>query len=82
MLINVSNPKVAVFVVTFFLQFVSPSTNAALQMSILGAVYAGVSLSYLAGVAIVAGRVRLYLFDTPRAGGLVQYASGGMLIGV
>jgi len=80
-LINVSNPKVAVFVVTFFPQFVPPSANATIQMSILGAVYAGLSLSYLAGVAVVAGRVRPYLFDTPRAGRLVQYASGSVLIG-
>lgn len=80
-LINVSNPKVAVFVVTFFPQFVPPSANATIQMSILGAVYAGLSLSYLAGVAVVAGRVRPYLFDTPRAGRLVQYPSGSVLIG-
>ena len=79
--INVSNPQVAVFVLAFFPQFVPPSTTAPLQLSLLGVVYAGLSLLYLAGVALFASRVRHFLLDSARTQRLVRYASGSVLIG-
>ena len=79
--INVSNPQVAVFVLAFFPQFVPPSTTAPLQLSLLGVVYAGLSLLYLAGVALFASRVRQFLLDSARTQRLVRYASGSVLIG-
>lgn len=57
-IINVSNPKVAIFVLAFFPQFIPPTANATLQMSILGLLYAGLSLLYLSGVALLAGWAR------------------------
>ncbi|PSQ36036.1 LysE family translocator [Halobacteriales archaeon SW_10_66_29] len=79
--INVSNPQVAVFVLAFFPQFVPPSANAPLQLSLLGVVYAGLSLLYLAGVALFASRARQFLLDSARTQRLVRYASGSVLIG-
>ena len=80
-LINVSNPQVAVFVLAFFPQFVPPSVNATLQLSILGVVYATLSLLYLAGIALFASRVRHHLLGSTLACRIVQFASGNVLIG-
>ena len=80
-LINVSNPQVAVFVLAFFPQFVPPSANATLQLSILGVVYATLSLLYLAGIALFASRVRHHLLGSTLACRIVQFASGNVLIG-
>jgi len=79
--INVTNPKVAVFVLAFFPQFVPASANAPLQMSILGVLYATLSLLYLAGVALFAGRLRSRLLDSSRIQRALRYLSGSVLIG-
>lgn len=79
--VNVTNPKVALFVLAFFPQFVPASANAPVQMSILGVVYAGLSLLYLAGVALFAGRVRGALLESSRTRRALQYLSGSVLIG-
>lgn len=79
--VNVSNPKVAVFVLAFFPQFVPPTSNATVQMSVLGLLYAGLSLLYLCGVALLAGHVRHLLLDSALPRRIVQYASGSVLVG-
>jgi len=79
--VNVTNPKVAVFVLAFFPQFVPASANAPLQMAVLGVVYAGLSLVYLAGVAFFAGRVRGALLESARARRALRYLSGSVLVG-
>ena len=79
--INVTNPQVAVFVLAFFPQFVPPTADAALQLSVLGAVYAGLSFLYLAGVALFAGRVRHLVLESATGRRVVRYASGSVLIG-
>lgn len=79
--INVTNPKVAVFVLAFFPQFVPAAADAPVRMAILGLVYAGLSLCYLAGVALFAGRVRHLLLDSGRTRRAIQYLSGSVLIG-
>jgi len=79
--VNVTNPKVAVFVLAFFPQFVPASANATAQMSVLGVVYAGLSLAYLTGVALFAGRVRGRLLDSGRTRRALQYLSGSVLLG-
>lgn len=79
--INVSNPKVAVFVLAFFPQFVPPTANAPVQMSILGLVYAGLSLLYLGCVALFASRFRRTLRDSTLARRVVRFASGSVLVG-
>lgn len=79
--INVSNPQVAMFVIAFFPQFVPPTTNATLQLSILGLVYAGLSLLYLVVIALFAGRVRHLLLESTLTRRVVRYASGSVLVG-
>lgn len=80
--INVSNPQVALFVLAFFPQFVPPTTNAPLQLSLLGLVYAGISLLYLAVVALFASQVRHLLLDSTITRRVVRYASGSVLAGL
>ncbi|MFC7186439.1 LysE family translocator [Halorubrum yunnanense] len=79
--INVTNPQVAVFVLAFFPQFVPATADATLQLSVLGVVYAGLSLLYLVGVALFADRVRHLLLDSMAGRRAVRYASGSVLVG-
>ena len=78
--INVTNPKVAVFVLAFFPQFVPAGANATLDLSVLGAVYATMSLLYLGAVAVFAGRIRHLVDGSTRARRAVEYVSGGVLV--
>ena len=50
-------------------------------MAVLGVVYAGLSLVYLAGVALFAGRVRGVLLGSARVRRALRYLSGSVLIG-
>lgn len=77
--VNVSNPKVALFVLVVFPQFVPADATAA--MSLLGVVYAALSFAYLGGVALFAGRVRGPLLESVRNRRLLRYASGAVLVG-
>ena len=81
LVINVANPQVAVFVLAFFPQFVPPSANATLQLSLLGIVYAGLSLLYLTVVALFASRVRHRLLESTVSRRVVRYLSGSVLVG-
>ena len=78
--INVSNPKVAVFVLAFFPQFVPASANAPLQMSVLGIVYAALGLCYLSGVAMFASRARHLVTESSIFTKVIAYASGSVLV--
>jgi threonine/homoserine/homoserine lactone efflux protein len=80
--VNVSNPKVAVFVLAFFPQFVPAQANVTLQMSLFGVLYAVLTFSYLSGVTLFAAQVRRRLLDSTLARRAVQYASGSVLLGV
>ena len=79
--INVSNPKVAVFVLAFFPQFISRTASVSLQMSILGLTYATLSVLYLLIVVAFASRVRHIIVDSETVSRFIQYASGSVLIG-
>lgn len=79
--INVSNPKVVVFVLAFFPQFVPATANASVQMSILGLLYAGLSALYLGCVALFASRVRHRLLHSEATRRAIRYASGSVLVG-
>lgn len=79
--INVSNPKVAVFVLAFFPQFISQPANVSLQISILGVTYATLSVLYLLIVVTFAGRVRHIIVDSKTISRFIQYASGSVLVG-
>jgi threonine/homoserine/homoserine lactone efflux protein len=79
--INVSNPKVAVFVLAFLPQFVPAGTAAPLSMLALGAVYAALGLAYLALLAVFASRVRTVVAGSETVERAMRYTSGSVLVG-
>ena len=54
-MMNVLNPKVALFFLALFPQFLDPASNVPLNSLILGGVFAAVTLSVFTGVAVLSG---------------------------
>ena len=54
-LMNVLNPKVALFFLALFPQFLNPDSNVSLNSLILGGVFAVITLSIFTGVAALSG---------------------------
>jgi len=74
LLVNVLNPKVALFFLAFLPQFGAGPA----EMALLGAVYAGLTLAYLGTVGVAAGGAGRLL--AARAG-LLQRLTGVVLVG-
>ncbi|WP_435360516.1 LysE family translocator [Haloarchaeobius sp. DFWS5] len=79
--INVSNPKVAVFVLAFLPQFVPAGTAAPVEMASLGVVYAALGLVYLGLLAVFASRARTLVAESERLPTLLRGVSGAVLVG-
>jgi len=79
--INIANPKVAIFVLAFFPQFIPATANATVHMSMLGVVYAVLSVVYFVAVALLADRIRSLLLDSAFTQRLIKYLSGSVLLG-
>ncbi|TYT60584.1 LysE family translocator [Natrialba swarupiae] len=77
--VNVLNPQVALFFLAFLPQFVD-GRWIELQLSILGGLYAVLTMLYLGSVALVAGRFRRLLVSRPNVAGGIRWASGLALI--
>lgn len=80
--INVLNPQVAVFFLAFLPQFVDGSSFVTLQLSILGALYALLTMAYLTLVAVAASYVRTTLTHRSTLALGVQWTAGIVLIGL
>jgi threonine/homoserine/homoserine lactone efflux protein len=75
------NPKVALFFLAFFPQFVDPGRGAvALQMLVLGATFVLLTLAGFGLVALCAGEVGRWLNRSARAGERVGQVAGCVLI--
>ncbi|WP_440764925.1 LysE family translocator [Natronorubrum sp. DTA7] len=81
-LVNVLNPQVALFFLAFLPQFVDRAGHVPTQLSILGAIYALVTMGYLATVAVGSSAVRRVLFARPRVADGVRWLSGLILVGL
>ncbi|WP_254535717.1 LysE family translocator [Halomarina litorea] len=77
-LVNVLNPKVALFFLAFLPQFAS-GADAPLEMGLLGATYALLTFAYLGGVAVFSDALGRRLDGRE---GTVQAASGVVLVGL
>ena len=64
---NLLNPKVIVFFLTFLPQFVTPGTDATLQLVQLGAVFVAMTFAVFAGYALLAGTMRARVLASERA---------------
>jgi len=76
---NLTNPKVAVFFLTFFPQFVSPGPEAARQTVLLGLLFVAMSIVWLISFALALGRLSGWL-SRSAVRRRIQQATGAVLI--
>ncbi|MDG5761710.1 LysE family translocator [Natronococcus sp. A-GB1] len=81
-IVNVANPQVALFFLAFLPQFVDGASHVPTQLSVLGAIYALLTMAYLGTVALASSGVRTLLTARPRLATGVQWLSGLVLIGL
>ncbi|MGH8571322.1 MAG: LysE family translocator, partial [Gammaproteobacteria bacterium] len=81
--VNVLNPKTALFFFAFLPQFVDVSAgHAGLQMAVLGLVFVALGLVSDSAYAIAAGTARSWLRANPRALRAERYVSGTVFLGL
>ncbi len=82
-LMNLSNPKVALFFLAFLPQFVDAEQGGAVvQILMLGAVFIGVTLVVFGGVAVLAGTLAKALTRSARAQMYLNRMAGVVLTGL
>ena len=81
--VSVLNPKLAVFFLAFLPQFVEPGRGSVSQQVLfLGLLYVALALMTDSAYALLAGRFRRWLGGKATQGPLLQYASGGVYLGL
>jgi threonine/homoserine/homoserine lactone efflux protein len=82
-LVNVLNPKTALFMFAFLPQFVDPARGSVpVQIVLLGLVLAGLGLVSDGAYALLAARFGGWLRRSPRFARNQRYVSGGILVGL
>lgn len=82
-LVNVLNPKTALFMFAFLPQFVDPARGSVqLQVVFLGALLATLGVLSDGAYALVASRFGRWLRTSPRFARVQRYVSGGILVGL
>jgi len=77
--INLTNPKVVLFFVTFLPQFVNPADpDAADKLVFLGLYFIGLTTPMAAGMILAADRVIALLRDHPRVMRAIDYSFAGL----
>ena len=78
---NVLNPKVAVFFLAFFPQFLNKEAGSMpLQMLLLGTLFVGLTLICFGLVALCSGAIGAWLQRKPAIGGRIGQAAGSVLV--
>ena len=80
--VNVLNPKTALFFVAFLPQFVDPDTAARPQLALLGAIFVVIALASDLVWALAAGTAGGILKESRRFLGIQRWVSGGVFIGL
>lgn len=82
LLINVLNPKVAIFFLAFLPQFVQPGGNVTIQIFLLGVLFASLGFVYQAMLAVFSARARWAITERDLVKNVLRAASGSVLIGL
>lgn len=79
---NVFNPKIAVFFLAYLPQFVDPSAGSgvALQLLVLGLVFATMTWGVFSGVALLSGALGGWLRSRPRFANGLSWLTGGVFV--
>lgn len=78
-IMNVLNPKVALFFVAFLPQFVSPgSGNVALEMIILGLIFMVQGMIIFTAIGLLSGAIGSYLLQKPKAARIFAWLTAGI----
>jgi len=82
-IMNVTNPKVAMFFLAFLPQFATPAQGpVAGQIALLGALFMLATLLVFGAIALLAGRLGAWLGRTPAARDVMRYAAAVVLAGL
>ncbi len=80
---NVLNPKVALFFLAFFPQFISPAMmGSATPYLLLGTLYALISAVWLVVLALLAGSVLSQFLTSKKAKRIMDLGSGAVFVGL
>ncbi|MEM9045925.1 MAG: LysE family translocator [Pseudomonadota bacterium] len=83
LIMNITNPKVAIFFLALFPQFTDPERGAMiLQIAQLGAIFMVVTLIVFSIVALIAGSLSAWLKSSPSAQGIMNKIAGVVFIGL
>lgn len=83
LIMNVTNPKVAIFFLAFFPQFTDPARGSmVVQIAILGAVFMMITFLVFSSVAFVAGGLSAWLTGSPTAQNIVNKIAGVVFVGL
>jgi threonine/homoserine/homoserine lactone efflux protein len=81
-MVNVLNPKTALFFLAFLPQFVDPSASVAPQMLVLGTLLVGLGVMSDGTYALVAAGAGRKLRETAAASRMLDRLSGGVFVGL
>lgn len=81
LLINVLNPKVAIFFLAFLPQFVHPEGAVSVQLFLLGGLFASLGFVYQALLAVFSAEARRVIMERDIVKTVLRMASGSVLIG-
>jgi threonine/homoserine/homoserine lactone efflux protein len=81
LMINVLNPKVALFFLAFLPQFIQTEGNATVQIFTLGVLFAGLGFVYQALLAVFSARARRVITEKEIVKTVLRAVSGSVLVG-